>query len=193
MKAEKPCENCRYGSCQRKGEEPLHSAGKKETKCLRESPEMIHQVCCHQSRCWFSTRSWLVTSSSQVLSSCLQWCFHPFCMFPGQSSSACYLLKEMRPCSHAFPPPPVVPSDASISQKSLQVILTRICTTHFPNALNCLSTERQVITCYCYICLYYQKSIFKVLANAHIRSPVEHTIKRWPFLLRISRVKQIIW
>lgn len=44
----------------------------------------------------------VVTLISKVVSSCLQWCFHPFCMFPGQNS-ACYLLKEMRLCSCAFP------------------------------------------------------------------------------------------
>ena len=125
--------------------------------------------------------------SSQAVSSWLQWCFHNFCMFPGQSS-ACYLVREMRPHSHAFP----LPSCGSISCLHFPKVISshfnqNLYNTDFPNAPNRLSTERKVIDCYCCICLYYQKSIFKVLANPHIHGPVEHTIKRWP--LGIYRVK----
>lgn len=120
----------------------LHSAGRdkiSEMMPWNDTSGMLPAVCQQQEV--------VMTLISKVVSSCLQWCFHPYCMFPGQNS-ACYLLKEMRPCICAFP----LPSCGSclhFPKAILSNFNQNLYNTDFPNALNCLLTERQMTDCYC--------------------------------------------
>ena len=188
-KAEKPCENCRCRRCQRKGEEPPSLRRKERDQMSERKP-------------WNDTPGMLppiqVLVQHQKLTGDLKFpgglklaaMVFPSFLYVSRAEFVCLLSAQGNEALLPLLSPPVVPSAVSISQKSFQVILTKIVQHRFSKCSQLLINRK---TGYCYICLYYQKSIFKVLANPHIWSSVEHTIKRWALLLRIYRVTWIVW
>lgn len=108
--------------------------------------------------------------------------FHPFHMFPGQSS-AYYLVKKMRLCSHTF----FTPSCSSISFHFPKVVSTRIFTMNidFPNQqMNRWSTVIAM-----FFCCITRNPYWKFCLTPHIWGPVQHKTKRWPLLLGMYSVK----
>lgn len=158
VKAEKPCENCSYGRCQRKGEEPHLLCRKErdqmsERKPWNDAPDMLPPV--------------QVLVQHQKLTGDLEFqsgpklvamVFPSFLCVSGQRCSACYLLEGNEAMQLCLSLP--FPSCGSIRCLHFPNVISsnfnlNLYNTYFPNALHCLSTERQVIDCYCYICLYY--------------------------------------